>query len=69
MVEDNTGTANRLAIEGLTIAAKTGTAERDDEGKEEIGWLVAFTLDTPQPLVISIALEVPAGEGELGWIL
>ena len=63
VVEDNTGTANRLAIEGLTIAAKTGTAERDDEGKEEIGWLVAFTLDTPQPLVISIALEVPAGEG------
>ena len=63
VVEDKTGTAHRLAMEGLTIAAKTGTAERDDQGKEEIGWLVAFTLDTPTPLVVSIALEVPAGEG------
>lgn len=63
VVEDKTGTAHRLAIEGLTIAAKTGTAERDDQGKEEIGWLVAFTPDTPTPLVVSIALEVPAGQG------
>ena len=31
VVEDNTGTAHRLAIDGLTIAAKTGTAEKDDK--------------------------------------
>ena len=63
VVEDNTGTAHRLAIEGLTIAAKTGTAPRDNEGTEEIGWLVAFTPDTSNPIILSIALEVPAGEG------
>lgn len=63
VVEDKTGTAHRLAIDGINIAAKTGTAEKDDKGEEEIGWLVAFTLDEPTPLVVSIALEVPAGEG------
>lgn len=63
VVEDKTGTARRLAIDGITIAAKTGTAERDNKGKDEIGWLVAFTLDTPTPLVVAVALEVPAGEG------
>lgn len=63
VVEDKTGTAHKLAMDGISIAAKTGTAERDDKGKEEIGWLVAFTPDAPTPLVISIALEVPSGEG------
>ena len=63
VVEDNTGTAHRLAIDGLTIAAKTGTAERDDKGEKEIGWLVAFTPQESNPLILSIALEVPAGEG------
>ncbi len=63
VVEDKTGTAHRLAIDGLTIAAKTGTAQKDDEGQKEIGWLVAFTPEESNPLILSIALEVPAGEG------
>ena len=54
-----------LAIDGLTIAAKTGTAQKDnkdDEEKEEIAWLAAFT-PTPRIPGVVVALEVPAGEG------
>lgn len=63
VVEDKTGTAHRLAMDGLTIAAKTGTAQKDDEGQKEIGWLVAFTPEESNPLILTIALEVAAGEG------
>ncbi|HZJ82991.1 MAG TPA: penicillin-binding transpeptidase domain-containing protein [Clostridia bacterium] len=63
VVEDKTGTARSLAIEGLSIAAKTGTAEKDDMKQEVIAWLVACTLDTPDPLLLSIAIEVPSGGG------
>lgn len=66
VVEDEGGTGRSLALDGLTIAAKTGTAQKDgpaDEEKEEIAWLAAFTPDSPDPLVVVVALEVPAGEG------
>ena len=63
VVEDKTGTAHSMAIDGLKIAAKTGTAQKDDEGENEIGWIAAFTPETPNPLVIVVTLEVPAGEG------
>ena len=48
VVENPNGTANDAKIEGLTIGAKTGTAElkksKDEEG-EVIGWFNAFTAD------------------------
>ena len=48
VVENPNGTAHDAKIDGLTIGAKTGTAElkisKDEEG-EVIGWLNAFTAD------------------------
>ena len=48
VVENPNGTAYDAKIDGLTIGAKTGTAElkksKDEEG-EVIGWFNAFTAD------------------------
>ena len=48
VVENPNGTAHDAKIDGLTIGAKTGTAElkasKDEEG-EVIGWFNAFTAD------------------------
>lgn len=48
MLKIPNGTAHDAKIDGLTIGAKTGTAElkksKDEEG-EVIGWFNAFTAD------------------------
>ena len=62
-VENPTGTAHQVKIPGLTIAGKTGTAQVGSDNESEIGWFVGFTLDNENPLLVCIALEVPAGEG------
>ena len=64
VVEDETGTARHLKIPGLKIGAKTGTAQLGKDKEEELAWLVAFTVDVENPLLITICLEVPAGEGK-----
>jgi len=63
VVEDPTGTGHKAYIDGLKIAGKTGTAQLDDQNKNEISWFIGFTLDTDNPLLVCITLEVPAGEG------
>lgn len=63
VVEDNTGTANALQMPNLKIGAKTGTAQLDTDGKEELAWLVTFTDEQENPLLLTICLEVPANEG------
>ncbi len=53
-VVDN-GTASPIALKGIKICAKTGTAE--NEGEKDHGWLVAFApADNPE-IAISIVLE------------
>ncbi len=63
-VEDPTGTAHKVKIPGLTIAGKTGTAQVGDK-TQEIAWFIGFTLNTEKPLLVCVALEVPAGEGDV----
>jgi len=63
VIEDPTGTGHRAYIEGLKIAGKTGTAQLDNQNKNEISWFVGFTLDTNKPLLVCVVLEVPAGQG------
>ncbi len=62
-VENPTGTAHQVRIPGLTIAGKTGTAQTGSDKESEIGWFVGFTLETDNPLLVCISLEVPAGQG------
>jgi penicillin-binding protein len=64
-VEDPTGTAHNVKIPGLTIAGKTGTAQVGDKKEEEIAWFVGFTINTENPLLVCVALEVPAGKGDV----
>ncbi len=52
------GSSKRIAVEGLPIAAKTGTAEvRKDGGKIELAWIVAFApVENPQ-VAIAVVVE------------
>ncbi len=49
------GTAAPIALKGIKICAKTGTAE--NEGKQDHGWLVAFAPAENPQIAISIVLE------------
>ncbi len=66
VVSDPTGTAHDLAIDGHTIAAKTGTAElkqkQDTDGKEN-GFLVA--MDADKNSYLTVALIEGTGSGEV----
>ncbi len=52
------GSSKRIKVEGLKIAAKTGTAEvRKDGGKIELAWIVAFApVENPQ-VAIAVVVE------------
>lgn len=64
VVEDPAGTASEAKIDGLTIAAKTGTAEikksQDDTDGTELGWFATMTTnkDNNNLLVVSMVEDV-----------
>ncbi|MBU5317466.1 penicillin-binding transpeptidase domain-containing protein [Clostridium bornimense] len=64
VVEDPAGTGREAKIDGLTIAAKTGTAEikksQDDTDGTELGWFAAMTInkDNNNLLVVSMVEDV-----------
>ena len=66
VVSDQAGTAHNLAIDGHTIAAKTGTAElkqkQDTDGKEN-GFLVA--MDADKNTYLTVALIEGTGSGDV----
>lgn len=65
-VEDPSGTAHGIKMPNIKLAAKTGTAQINEEKDKEIAWIVAFTVDqTENPLLVCIALEVPANQGAI----
>jgi len=59
------GTGSQVAIPGLTIAGKTGTAEIGNSKDKEIAWFIGFTTDTTPKRLVCVTLEVPANQGNV----
>lgn len=72
-VEAPEGTAAAVKMDGIVIAAKTGTAEKkltkeDTEGTE-LGWFVAMTPEEENPLVIVMMIEDVKGRGGSHYVV
>lgn len=75
VVENPNGTAHGVSREGITLAAKTGTAEikasADDETGTELGWLGVFTVDPAsekQFLIMTMVEDVKERSGS-GYVV
>ena len=62
-VEERSGTGYGMGVEGLSLAAKTGTAQWKEKDGDEIAWLIGYTVEEEQPLLVCVTLETPEGEG------
>ncbi|MEX2587732.1 MAG: penicillin-binding transpeptidase domain-containing protein [Actinomycetota bacterium] len=63
----DSGTARGAALEGVRVAAKTGTAQTGAEGDETLAWTVAFApADTPRIAVAVVVEGSGAGSDETG---
>jgi len=51
------GTARGLGIDGVTMAAKTGTAELGEPGKQPHGWFVAFAPAENPVIAVAVIIE------------
>lgn len=61
------GTATRAGIQGVRVAAKTGTAQTGAEGDETLAWTVAFApADTPRIAVAVVVEGQGSGSAETG---
>ena len=54
------GTAQRLAIDGLTIGAKTGTAQLSAGNDATHAWIVGFAGSPDEPPLVAFAVFVEA---------
>lgn len=52
-----------LDIAGWDICGKTGTAQVGSANDREIAWMIAFNTAGSAPLLVCVALEVPADQG------
>lgn len=74
IVESENGTAHEAAIEGMTLAAKTGTAEmkadKNDESGTELGWFVCMTADErKEPILIVMMIEDVKDRGGSHYVI
>ena len=74
VVESPEGTGHSVRVDGVTLAAKTGTAEikdsREDTDGTELGWLGVFRADAEEDngfLLVSMAEDV-RGRGGSGYL-
>jgi len=60
------GTAEAVSIDGINVYGKTGTAEIGNDKSREIAWFIGYVY-YPEPLLVCVTLEVPAGEGAVRY--
>ena len=60
------GTAEAVSISGKNVYGKTGTAEIGNDKSREIAWFLGYVY-YPEPLLVCVTLEVPAGEGAVRY--
>jgi peptidoglycan glycosyltransferase len=60
------GTASVLALDGVEVGAKTGTAQVGAESSGTHAWIVAFAGPPGEPATVAVAVFVEAkpGQGE-----
>lgn len=75
VVEDPEGTAHGCRKEGVTLAAKTGTAEikndKEDTAGTELGWLSVMTVDTSEQdsILLVTMVEDVKDRGGSGYVV
>lgn len=57
------GTAKSVQVDGVTIAAKTGTALKGSEKTQEISWIAAWWQGMSEDRLVVVMIEGPRGEG------
>ncbi|GAF17518.1 LOW QUALITY PROTEIN: penicillin-binding protein 3 [Bacillus sp. JCM 19046] len=63
VVSSPNGTASSMQIDGLSLAAKTGTAEvGSSEDGTVLGWVVSYDRDNPELLLAMMQEDVGSGE-------
>ncbi|HWJ66254.1 MAG TPA: penicillin-binding protein 2 [Nocardioides sp.] len=64
------GTASPAAIDGVSVAGKTGTAQRGVEGKAPYGWFVSFAPAEDAEVAVAVMIQEAPGQeiagGRLG---
>jgi len=60
------GTAEAVSIDGINVYGKTGTAEIGNDKSREIAWFIGYVY-YPEPRLVCVTLEVPAGEGAVRY--
>ena len=60
------GTAHDVSISGKNVYGKTGTAEIGNDKSREIAWFIGYVY-YPEPLLVCVTLEIPAGEGAVRY--
>lgn len=64
------GTASPAAIEGVSVAGKTGTAQRGVEGEPPYGWFVSFAPAEDAEVAVAVMIQEAPGKeiagGQLG---
>ncbi|WP_138205737.1 penicillin-binding transpeptidase domain-containing protein [Haloimpatiens lingqiaonensis] len=72
VIDNPSGTAHGVKIDGLALAGKTGTAELkksvDDTAGEEYGWLVTMNTDNPK-MVLATMIENVKSKGGSHYVI
>ena len=59
------GTGKPFNIDGLSIHAKTGTAQVGSDNSREIAWVIGYNTEGADQKLVCIMLEVPANAGDV----